>query len=413
MQAGKSSCLPLLGTLSDEAREKKMKKGLFLLRSTVMFVILALINLGLLLLAAAYSTFEGRQEFFSLALLAWTFGLRHAVDADHIAAIDNVTRKLVGQGQIPVSVGLMFGIGHSFMVLVISCITIVSAATLRGMEGPLADFGRLIGTLFSAIVLLVLGILNVILFLSLLMEDKNAQPGSGNSNGSMDGGCFTRCLSGAFRLVDSPWKMFFLGLVFSLSFDTSTEVALLVLIAEKPIVSGKTSSSAEAAKENGSVGGWQVAMAMVLPLLFAAGMTIIDAADGVGMAWAYAYGQERSHQRRMYNLIITGVSAFVALGLGVLEVLQVIAERMDWHGGIFWETVESLDPGAMGYAVLAMFGILIFTAVIYETFTYYSGVRKTTLDEEVSPTTADYHSLKDHTPDAIIESSEKKYKDRV
>ncbi|GAB5365920.1 hypothetical protein AAMO2058_001099900 [Amorphochlora amoebiformis] len=320
------------------------ERTLFHRKSFLMFGILGAINL-LLLGLSYYVTFE-RPDFFSLAMLAWTFGLRHAVDADHIAAIDNITRKLVQEGQVPVSVGLAFGMGHSLMVVVISLITVLSASTLRKMEGPLADAGRVFGTLISAGILLVLAAVNIALFISLIPtpgEPERADP-------LANGGCLTRCLSSVFRLVDSPWKMFILGLVFSLSFDTSTEVALLVLVASKP--------------ESGNE--WPTEIAMLLPLLFTAGMTIIDAADGVGMAYAYAYGVQKSKTRRTYNLIITGMSAFIALMLGVVEVLQVLSEKMNWTEGWFWESVDSLDSGIVGYVVLALFGVVIFGAIAYE-----------------------------------------------
>jgi len=338
----------------DHVKFSKEAKRLFMWRSVLMLSVLLVANVVLLALAACFSSYEGSQEFFSLSLLSWTFGLRHAVDADHIAAIDNVTRKLVGQGQVPVSVGLMFGMGHSLMVVVISVITLFSAATLQRMEGPMADFGRIVGTLFSAFVLLLLSFVNLALFVSLLKAtDADLVPvNPGDGDPEIPQGCLTRCLSGVFRMVDSPWKMFLLGLVFSLSFDTSTEVALLVLIAEKP------------AKQN-----WSALMALVLPLLFAAGMTLIDAADGVGMAWAYTYGEQRSHSRKFYNLLITGISAIVALFLGVLEVLQVIADRMDLNRGWFWKAVNNLDPGILGYGVLGLFGVVILAAVIYESVT--------------------------------------------
>jgi nickel/cobalt transporter (NiCoT) family protein len=274
--------------------------------------------------AWALLAFHDRPLLLGTALLAWSFGLRHAVDADHIAAIDNVTRKLVQDGQRPLTVGLFFALGHSTVVMLAAAAVAMTAALL---SGPVGQF-KLIGTLASALFLLVIAAVNVVTLVQLWRRP-----------GDHELGALARLFRPLFRLVTRPWHMFPLGFLFGLGFDTATEVALLGL------------SASQASQ------GLSLLSVMVFPALFTAGMALIDAADGALMLRAYDWAFAQPMRKLFYNFTITLMSVVVAVLIAGIELLGLLNERLG-RSGRFWDTIGILNDnsGVLGLVVIGAFG---------------------------------------------------------
>jgi high-affinity nickel-transport protein len=294
--------------------------------------------------ACAFALFAGRPAMMATALLAWVFGLRHAVDADHIAAIDNVVRKLMHAGETPRTAGLHFALGHSTVVVVATMLLALGVVRLGG-DSLLETIGGLIGTSVSAIFLLVIAALNLCIFAGLWRTFRAARAHGLGKAADVEalpagGGLLARLLGPLFRLATKPWHMYPIGLLFGLGFDTATEVGLLGI------------SATEAAR------GVSLAHVLVFPALFAAGMALVDTADSVLMVSAYRWAFVDPRRKLCYNLIITGASVAVALFVGGIEALGLIGDRLDRSGGIR-ALVDGLD-GALanfGFAVVALFAI--------------------------------------------------------
>jgi high-affinity nickel-transport protein len=276
------------------------------------------------------------------ALLAYTFGLRHAVDADHIAAIDNTTRKLMQDGQRPVGVGLFFSLGHSTVVVILSVVIALSAGFVAEVP-TLQDIGGLIGTIVSATFLLVIGTINLVVLLDIYRMFRRVASGGAYDEESLEDflanrGLLARLLRPALRIVRTSWHMYPLGLLFGLGFDTASEVALLGLAA----TTGAT--------------GLPVVDILILPALFAAGMSLVDTTDGVLMLGAYGWAYVKPIRKLYYNLTITLMSVLVAFLIGGIEVLGIVAERFDLHGGV-WDWFGSMDFGILGFGIVAIFAL--------------------------------------------------------
>jgi high-affinity nickel-transport protein len=283
---------------------------------------------------------------------AYSLGLRHAFDADHIAAIDNTTRKLMTDGRRPLSVGFFFALGHSTVVLVLA---LLLAAGVRALGGAVQDEGSvlqettgLVGTLVSGSFLYVIGILNLLLLIGVARLFRRARRGELTEAELeaelMPHGPLHRIYGRLTRLVRKPWHMYPLGVLFGLGFDTATEIALLVLAA------------------GASFSGLPFYAILCLPVLFAAGMALLDTLDGAFMGFAYDWALARPVRRLYYNLTVTGLSVAVALGIGTIELLSVLAEKLELHGGV-WDRVTSIDLGAVGYVVAALFALTWAVAV--------------------------------------------------
>ena len=268
-------------------------------RIVAILSLLALANLAAW--SWAFGAFATHPALIGSALLAWGFGLRHAVDADHIAAIDNVTRKLMQSGRQPVTVGLSFSLGHSAVVVLASVAIVMAQGWFRTQGGLLEAWGAPAGTAISAGFLLLIGGANLMVLLSLLRRRDLPEPG-------LQGG-LSRLLAPMFTRVGSSGGMFWLGLLFGLGFDTATEIGVLAMAA--------TGAS------HGAI-GWS---AMVFPALFTAGMSLVDTLDGVLMLGAYGWAQGEPSRRRGYNIAITACSVLVALGVGLAEGLGLLAGR--------------------------------------------------------------------------------------
>jgi nickel/cobalt transporter (NiCoT) family protein len=290
---------------------------------------------GLALLASA-----AYPILLPTAFLAYTFGLRHAVDADHIAAIDNTTRKLMLDGQRPVAVGLFFSLGHSTIVIALSVLIALSAGIISDIPA-MQDIGSLIGTAVSAAFLLIIGFINLVVLIDIYrMFRRVSRGGSYDEQGLEDylqnRGLLARVFKPMLRLIRKSWHMYPLGVLFGLGFDTASEVALLGLAA--------TSGAS----------GIPVVYILILPALFAAGMSLVDTTDGVMMLGAYGWAYVKPIRKLYYNLNITLVSVLIAFAVGGIEVLSIIAEKFGLTGGI-WDAVGTLDFAVIGVAIIAIF----------------------------------------------------------
>jgi high-affinity nickel-transport protein len=274
------------------------------------------------------------------AFLAYTFGLRHAVDADHIAAIDNTTRKLMQDGQRPVGVGLFFSLGHSTIVVALSVLIAISAGIVTNIPS-VKEIGSLIGTTVSAVFLLVIGLINLVVLIEIYRLFRRVSQGGTYDEGSLEDflnnrGLLARVFRPMLRLIRRSWHMYPLGILFGLGFDTASEVALLGLAA--------TSGANQI----------PVIYILILPALFAAGMSLVDATDGILMLGAYGWAYIKPIRKLYYNLNITLISVIVAFGIGGIEVLAIVADRLGLRGGL-WDWVADLDFGVLGLAIVAVF----------------------------------------------------------
>lgn len=283
-------------------------------------------------------------SLLGLGLLAYSFGLRHAFDADHISAIDNSARKLLHDGKRPVSVGLFFSLGHSTVVLIIALAVGVAAkrmtAVLAAGDGALDRVGGLLGTAISGLFLLIIGVLNLIVLLDMAARyravNRGERGGAAIEESMVSGGLLSRVFRRLFRLITASWHLYPVGFLFGLGFDTASEVGLLAI-------------SAGAATQ-----GLNFGAILALPLLFAAGMSLLDTTDGAVMTRAYSWAFADPSKRIFYNLSVTALSVFVALSIGLVEILQIVARTERLAGG-FWTAVGRIDIGRMGYLIVILF----------------------------------------------------------
>jgi nickel/cobalt transporter (NiCoT) family protein len=276
-----------------------------------------------------------------LGTLAYTFGLRHAFDADHIAAIDNTTRKLLQQGKRPLGTGFFFSLGHSTIVFALAGALAVASKTVNTQMPGFHHYGATIGTSVSGTFLWIIGILNLLVLLDVVRIFRELRRGVYDAERLeerlLDRGFMNRLFVGRFfRLITKSWQMYPLGVLFGLGFDTATEVGLLAIAA--------------------GVATHQVPFLAVLslPILFAAGMSLMDTADGAFMSQAYGWAFSNPIRKVYYNITVTTLSVAVALVIGTIELLQVLASQLELDSG-FWGWLGSLDFGVVGYAVTAVF----------------------------------------------------------
>jgi high-affinity nickel-transport protein len=279
------------------------------------------------------------------AFLAYSFGLRHAVDADHIAAIDNVTRKLVQEGKRPVSVGLMFSLGHSTIVVLGSVAIAWLAISLQNRLAVIRQVGGVVGTLISALFLFGIAMVNLVVLRSVyrtFTRVRNGEPYvEEDLNLLLSGrGFLSRIFRPVFGMIRTSWHMYPLGLLFGLGFDTATEIGVLGI------------SATEAST------GLPVASILIFPLLFAAGMCLIDTTDNVFMLGAYGWAFVKPIRKLYYNMTITSVSVVVALIVGGIESLGLMADQFHFRGQ-FWNAVAKLNDnfGTLGYFIVGLFAV--------------------------------------------------------
>ncbi|MCL4544443.1 MAG: HoxN/HupN/NixA family nickel/cobalt transporter [Chloroflexi bacterium] len=300
-------------------------------------LMLHLVGFGVLFLIVA----PHYPVMLGLGGLAYTFGLRHAFDADHISAIDNTTRKLLQDRQRPVAVGFFFSLGHSSVVFFITLgLALAVRYLVDGVQGDaLKTAGSVIGTSVSGIFLLLIGVLNLLILIDVIRSYRQMK--SGRSDASVAdqlvaGGLMTRLFGKLFGLIHSSWQMYVVGFLFGLGFDTASEVALLAI-------------SASAASQH-----LPLISVLCLPIIFASGMALMDTTDGAFMAKAYSWAFSHPLRKVIYNLTVTSLSVFVALFIGVVELLQVLSSQLNWSG-TFWTLVKALNFNVMGFIIVLAF----------------------------------------------------------
>jgi nickel/cobalt transporter (NiCoT) family protein len=277
------------------------------------------------------------------ALLAYSFGLRHAVDADHIAAIDNVTRKLMQDGKRPVAVGFLFSLGHSTVVVLGSAAIAGAALFMQHRLDGIRNIGSVIGTLVSAFFLFAIAIVNLIVLRSIYRAFLRVRRGEPYVEEDFDlllgnRGFLSRLFRPMFRMITRSWHMYPLGVLFGLGFDTATEIGVLGI------------SAAEASK---GLSFWAI---LVFPVIFAAGMSLIDTTDNILMLGAYGWAYIKPIRKLYYNITITSVSVLVALVVGGIEALGLLGSQFRLKGR-FWDDVAVLNDnfGTLGYFIVALF----------------------------------------------------------
>jgi high-affinity nickel-transport protein len=277
------------------------------------------------------------------AFLAYSLGLRHAVDADHIAAIDNVTRKLMQEGKRPIAVGFMFSLGHSTVVLLGSIAIAWTALALQHRMDAVREIGGIVGTLVSTVFLFGIAAINLVVLRSIYRTFVRVRAGEPYVEEDLDlllgsRGLLARLFRPMFGMITRSWHMYPLGVLFGLGFDTATEIGVLGI------------SAAEASK------GLPMGSVLIFPVLFAAGMCLIDTTDNILMLGAYGWAFVKPIRKLYYNLTITSVSVVVAVAVGGIEALGLLAGRFHLQGGL-WDAVTTLNEnfGMLGYFIVGLF----------------------------------------------------------
>ncbi len=310
-------------------------------RLALLYAMLIVANVGVWIWALY--TFRHQPVMLGTALLAYSFGLRHAVDADHIAAIDNVTRKLMQEGKRPVGVGFWFSIGHSAVVVLVALAIAVTTTELAGTIGSWKDIGGIVSTSVSTLFLFAVAAMNIVILAGIWKTFRHVRKGGAFQDQDFDlllnnRGMLARIFRPLFRVVTQSWHMLPLGFLFGLGFDTATEVALLGI-------------SATQAGQRMSI--WSI---MVFPALFAAGMSLIDTTDGVLMLGAYNWAFVKPMRKLYYNLVITAVSVVVAVLIGGIEGLGLVGDKLGLEGW-FWDGIGALNDNfnGLGFAIIGVF----------------------------------------------------------
>ncbi|URQ61833.1 HoxN/HupN/NixA family nickel/cobalt transporter [Pantoea alhagi] len=310
-----------------------------------LWLLIGLLLLNLFAWGWALATFRHHAALIAAAVLAYSYGLRHAVDADHIAAIDNVTRKLMQQGQKPVAVGAFFSLGHSTIV-VLACVAIAATSLVFGNKiDALHAWGSTIGTLVSALFLLVMALLNTLILRDVYRRFQQVKQGKAFTGTqevqAVPGGIMSRLFRVTFKLVNKSWQMYLVGFLFGLGFDTATEIGLLGI------------STA------GVSSGMSVWSMLIFPALFTSGMALIDSLDNFVMVGAYGWAFNKPVRKLYYNMTITAASVVIALFIGGLEALGLLADKLSLQGGL-WEGVGAMNEhmGSVGYASVAIFLVM-------------------------------------------------------
>jgi high-affinity nickel-transport protein len=323
-------------------------------KSTLLGLYAILIPANIGAWAAAWIAFSDRPLLLGTALLAYVFGLRHAVDADHIAAIDNVVRKLMQDGRKPVAVGLFFSLGHSTIVVAAVLAIAVTAVTFQANLEAFQRIGDLIGTMTSAVLLLAMGLVNLFVLKGTWVALQRIRRGERlveqDLNQLLSGhGMIARMVRPVFRMVSRSWHMYPLGLLFGLGFDTATEIGLLAI------------SATQAAQ------GMPIWAVLVFPALFTAGMALVDTTDSALMVGAYGWAFVKPIRKLWYNMTITAASVAVALFIGGVQSLALISNKLALTGGV-WDMVSALSGSLanLGLVMICIFvGAWVISAAIY------------------------------------------------
>ena len=316
---------------------------------------------------------KGALVYAGAGALAYSFGLRHAFDADHIAAIDDTTRLMLAKGKKPLGVGLFFSLGHSTVVLALSIGVAFAAQKAVKFQENFAETGGIIGTSVSGFFLYLIGILNLVILFGIIGVWKKAKTGKFSHQHLEellnDRGLMRRIFRGRFKKgFDNSWQIYPVGVLFGLGFDTATEVAILGLSATAAI---------------GTVDGVLPPLAIIaLPFIFAAGMSLMDALDGIFMTKAYGWAFTSPLRKIYYNLTTTSISIFVALVIGTIQIINVLATKTDIDNYEPFTTIANIDLGGIGYFIVISFvaawllSVLIWRLGKFES-RYSSGIKET------------------------------------
>ena len=323
-------------------------------RAKIVTIYALLVGATVAVWGLALVAFATRPLLLGTALLAYTFGLRHAVDADHISAIDNVTRKLMQEGKRPVSVGFFFSLGHSTVVVALSIAIALAATVVTHTMPRLQAVGGAIGTSVSVAFLYVIALLNVLVLIEIAATFRRVRRGEPYCERTLEGFLADRGLMGRFfkpllRAVGRSRHMYPIGVLFGLGFDTATEVGLLGIAA------------VEGTK------GLPIYDILLFPLLFTVGMSLLDTTDGVLMLGAYGWAYVKPIRKMYYNMTITLVSVLVAVLVGTVEMLSVIGGQLSLRGG-FWDRVGSVSGnfGLLGFGITGVFvAAWLLSALVY------------------------------------------------
>lgn len=322
-----------------------------------------LIIFNLLVWLLSWYAFRHHVLLLGTALLAYSFGLRHAVDADHIVAIDNITRKLMQEGKFPILVGLSFSLGHSTIVLIISVGIFVASTLLHNQLTAFNSIGNIVGTLISALFLVLLATMNLFVISSLCQVFQKIRQGKYKVNKNFDAlinncinnrGLWIRLFRPIFRIISCSWHIYLLGILFGLGFDTATEIGVLGI------------TTTEAAN------GLPFWTTLIFPALFMAGMTLVDTTDNVLMLGAYGWALTKPIRKLYYNLIITAISIFAALAIAGIEIVSLVASQANFKKGI-WNLVARLNDNlnVLGFVIVGIFlATWLLALVIYRRKSY-------------------------------------------
>lgn len=296
--------------------------------------------------------------FLTLGILAYTFGLRHAVDADHLAAIDNVTRKMMQEGKSPWFVGTFFSLGHSTIVIILSIMLMIATRFIVNNLSSIENVGSVIGTLVSGGFLYIIALLNTLILVEIyriykvIRNEKNIDEEKLNHL-LLKRGLMNRFFGKLFNIISSEWQMYIIGLLFGLGFDTATEIAILAISAT---VAGAFTSI-------------PITTILLLPGLFALGMSLVDTLDGLFMKSAYGWAFNNVLGKLWYNLTMTFISIFIAFGIGSIELLGLIQYEFNLTG-VFWDQISELNNiywESIGYFVIGTFAITwLISGLIYK-----------------------------------------------
>jgi high-affinity nickel-transport protein len=310
------------------------------LTTKIVVIAVLLVAANIATWAWALIAFHNYPVLLGTCVLAYSFGLRHAVDADHIAAIDNVTRKLMQEGKRPLTVGLFFSLGHSTVVILATIGVALTAAAFKEELEAFHAVGGLIGTSVAAAFLLIIAAINVVILVNVyraFQRVKRGGPCVAEDLTPASGGFFARVFRRLFAMIGRSWHMFPLGFLFGLGFDTATEIGLLAIAATQA---------------SSGLAIWSI---LVFPALFTAGMTLIDTTNSVLMTGAYGWAFQKPVRKLYYNLTITFISVVVAVVIGGALALGLIAEKFGLHGGL-WDAVGRLnDIGILGFLIVGIF----------------------------------------------------------
>lgn len=311
-------------------------------RGRVIGMYVLLVGFNILTWLLALIAFGSSPALLLLAVTAYTFGLRHAFDADHISAIDNVTRKLMQEKKRPIAVGLFFSLGHSTVVIVMTILIALAAVAVQNFD-QMKAIGGLIGTAVSSLFLFLIAIINIVILVDIYRTFLEVKNGGEYDDKTLDETLNKRGLMGRFfrpllRMTDHSWKMYPIGLLFGLGFDTATEVGLLGIAAA---TAGK---------------GVPIVSILIFPALFTAGMSLMDTTDSILMLGAYGWAFVKPIRKLYYNLNITLISVIVALVVGGIEALSIVSNQLNLSGGL-WDTLGHLSEnfGLIGVVIVLLF----------------------------------------------------------